>query len=237
MPAMSISGKWFAAFPELAGLNDAAALAALEAATSRVFPTGTKLIHQGDRCAGFLMLARGTVRIFEIGEGGREIVLYRVRAGEICVLTLSELCGSHTYRAEAVSEDEVEVVNIPETQFRHALAQSEAFRTFVFSVLVRRLSEVMGLVEQLVFQRLDLRLACRLGQLFGERRTERIKVTHHDLARDLGTSREVISRLLKEFEQMGCINLGRGEIALLSADALARLSGEHIEPKLESRQQ
>ena len=108
--------------------------------------------------------------------------------------------------------------------FQNAMAHSEAFRNFIMATLARRLSDVMRVVEQVTFQRLDLRLACLLGQLFERNKSAAISVTHEELARELGTSRVVISRLLKEFENMGCIRLGRSEIELLSPQALARLS-------------
>ena len=85
---------------------------------------------------------------------------------------------------------------------------------------------MMRLVQQVTFQRLDLRLACLLGKLFGSQHALRIQVTHDQLAKELGTKREVISRLLKEFEHMGCIRLLRGQIELVSEDALSKLTAE-----------
>jgi len=215
---------WLSAFPDLAGVRDAAGSVALQAASAHRFPAGTRIVHAGDPCQSFILLAQGTLRVYEVGENGREIVLYRVRSGELCVLTLSNLLAATAYSAGAMAEEDVEVVMIPMLQFQDALARSDAFRSFVISTLSRRMGEVMALVEQVAFRRLDLRLACLLGQLFGENRGDPVEMTHQALAQELGSTREVISRMLKEFERMGCIRLRRGAIELLSPETLSRLS-------------
>lgn len=215
--------SWLEEFPGLTGIRDEAGLAALRAATLQRYPVGTPLMRHGDPCESFILLTRGTVRVFQTGEGGREILLFRVRAGELCVLTLNDLTSARAYSANAVAEEPVDLVIIPADKFRDALAWSEAFRSYVLSSLAQRLCDLMGLVEQVAFQRLDLRLACLLGQLFGQRNTACLRITHQELANELGTSREVASRLLKEFESMKCIRLKRGEIELLSPETLSRL--------------
>jgi len=216
--------SWLRHFPELTSIRDEAGLAALHSATVHAFPAGAPIMRCGELCRGFVLLARGSVRVYEADANGREIVLYRVRAGELCVLTLSNLTACTPYSAGAIAEEAVEVVIIPTAQFNYALAQSEAFRTYVLSTLSQRLGELMALVEQVAFQRLDLRLACLLGQLFGQANTASLQITHQELANELGTSREVASRLLKEFENMGCIRLKRGVIELLSPETLSRIS-------------
>jgi CRP/FNR family transcriptional regulator len=215
---------WLLFFPDLAGVQDHAGIAALQAATTHRFTVGTRIVHAGDPCQSFILLAQGTLRVYEVGASGREIVLYRVRTGELCVLTLSNLLAATAYSAGAMAEEDVEVVMIPMPQFQEALAKSDAFRSFVISTLSRRMGEVMALVEQVAFRRLDLRLACLLGQLFGENLGDPVEVTHQALALELGSTREVVSRMLKEFERMGCIRLRRGMIELLSPETLARLT-------------
>lgn len=220
----TIEPVWLREFPGLTGIRDEAGLAALRSAKVCNFPAGTPLMQHGDPCESFILLTRGTARVFHAGEGGRELLLFRVRAGELCVLTLSDLTSARAYSANAVAEEPVNLVIIPADKFRDALARSEGFRTYVLSSLAQRLCDLMALVEQVAFQRLDLRLACLLGQLFGQRNTASLRITHQELANELGTSREVTSRLLKEFENMNCIRLKRGEIELLSSDTLSRLS-------------
>jgi CRP/FNR family transcriptional regulator len=216
--------KWLSVFPALAAIQDEAWLEAQRAAKEMVMPPGAVVIHRGDPCQNFLLVTRGTVRVYESSESGREIALYRTGGGDICILTLSNLLSGTDYAAEAVTEDEVGAVMIPLPLFQNAMARSEAFRNFIMATLARRLSDVMRVVEQVTFQRLDLRLACLLGQLFERNKSSTISMTHDDLARELGTTRVVVSRLLKEFERMGCIRLQRGQIELLSSEALTRIS-------------
>lgn len=222
--AGSTGHKWLSVFPELAAIQDDAWLETLRAAKEMVMPAGTIVIRCGDACQNFLMVTRGTVRVYESSKSGREIALYRTGSGDICILTLSNLLAGTDYAAEAVTEDEVGVVMIPMPLFQNAMARSEAFRNFIMVTLARRLSDVMRVVEQVTFQRLDLRLACLLGQLFERNKSKAISMTHEELARELGTTRVVVSRLLKEFERMGCIRLHRSQIELLSPEALARVS-------------
>lgn len=219
-----VISKWLSVFPGLAAIQDEAWMEALRAAKEVVMPPRTVVIRRGDPCLYFLLVTRGTVRVYESSEGGREIALYRTGGGDICILTLSNLLAGKDYAAEAVTEDEVGAVMIPMPFFQNAMAKSEAFRNFIMATLARRLSDVMRVVEQVTFQRLDLRLACLLGQLFERNKSAAITMTHEDLARELGTTRVVVSRMLKEFENMGCIRLQRGQIELLSSEALARLS-------------
>lgn len=222
--ATVVETDWRSAFPGLASIEDKAWLDALQATGESRLPSGTMVIRKGDPCQHFILLIEGTIRVYETAENGREIVLYRVKAGEICVLTITNLMEHTAYQAEAVVENDSRVISIPLEHFKSAMAHSPAFRTFIVTTLARRLSHMMRLVEQIAFQRLDLRLACLLGQLFGQQSASCIYVTHQELARELGTTREVASRLLKEFERMGCVRLGRGRIELISGDALIRLS-------------
>lgn len=215
---------WLLAFPKLASIADDTWLAARRAAKVFVIPAGTIMMRQGESSQGFVLFAKGTTRIYERAENGREIALYRTQSGEMCLLTLINILADATYSAEAIAEDELHVVSIPLDNFHKALAQSEGFRQVLCATLARRLNDMIHLVGRVAFQRLDLRLAHLLNLLFRESKTPRVKVTHQMLAQELGTTREVASRLLKELEHRGHIRLHRGEIELLSPQDLARLS-------------
>lgn len=214
--------EWLAAFQELAAISDPAWREALRAAKELQLPHGTTVVRRGDPCQSFLLVLEGTIRVYENSEGGREISLYRTCGGELCILTLSGLFASGHYAAEARTDGAVRVAAIPVALFRRALGESEAFRDFILATLVRRLSDVMRLVDQVTFQHLDLRLACLLGHLFERNRSPSLSTTHEELARELGTDRVVVSRILKEFERMGCIRLRWRRIELVSPEALAR---------------
>lgn len=184
------------------------------------FETGTVLFRESDPCLDFMWLTEGSVRLYKHSEDGREITLYRVCAGELCILSLNNLLHGRPYAAEARCEEPVTGLLLSGADFQNAIDASPGFRKYVLATLANRLDEVMRLVADVVFRRLDLRLACLLGQMFERSRGESLDVTHEVLARELGTAREVISRILKELEQQQCIRLSRGRIQLVSAQGL-----------------
>lgn len=220
--------QWLSAFPSLQDITDAAWHAAVRRARDFVFPPGTLVAREGGPCQKLMLIVEGTLRIYKSADNGRELTLYRTCGGGICTLTLAGLLRRANYSASAVSETAVRLVGIPASYFYAAMAQSPVFRVFLISTLAGRLDDAMALIEQLAFHQLDLRLACLLGRLFGEHHSRRVTVTHEELARELGSTRVVVSRLLKDFERMGCIRLHWGEIELVSPEALAQLaeSGE-----------
>ena len=182
------------------------------------------MIRERQTCQNILLVASGNVNIFKTAEDGREIMLYRTCSGEVCILTLGTLLEGTDYSANAITEKEVHAVAISATHFHTAMAESNVFRAFILSDMSRRMRELMGPGRHVAFERLELRLACLHGQLYCQGNTTQIDITHDELARRLGTTRFVVSRLLKEFEHMGCIKLQRGRIELLSSDPLAQLS-------------
>lgn len=214
--------EWRTAFPALADLEpDAAARLAVAADRVRL-PSGAAAFRPGDACSAYLMVLDGTVKVATTAESGREIVLYRVGRGETCVLTTSCLMSAADYEAEGLAETQVTALALPAVAFRDLLTESRVFRDFVFSSFGTRLTGLLALIQEVAFQRIDRRLARLL--LSRGRGGEAIAATHQDLAVELGSAREVISRQLKEFERRGVVSLTRGHIRLVDADALARLA-------------
>ena len=150
----------------------------------------------------------------KLAESGREIVLYRVEEGQSCVLTTACLLGGGAYQAEAVAETPVKAVVMPNEIFQTLIERSRPFREFVFSSYMQRITDLLMLIEAITFGRIDARLAAHL--LRDSDANGVMQVTHQELARDLGSAREVISRMLKEFERQGMVELGRGRITLLN---------------------
>lgn len=181
---------------------------------------GQFAFRTGDQCAAYLVVLKGHVRVQLISAGGREVTLYRVDPGSTCVLTTSCLLSGSAYPAEAVAETDVEALGITEGTFRSALANSGTFRDHVFNRFSDRLKNVILRVEDLVFESIDARLARTLLKLDRDGKQD---VTHQELAVELGTAREVISRHLKKFEKDGLIELGRGRVAVTDPGALTRL--------------
>lgn len=214
-------------FPALRELEDHSLWVLSQAAHPVVLPAGAKAFESGMPCENYLMVASGRIRVQQLSESGREIVLYRVGGGDTCVLTTACLLAHENYSAEAIAETEVSGLVVPRAVFDRLLAESGRFRDFVFSAYARRITDLMLLVEEIAFGHIDKRLAQRLVELMGP--SDVVALTHQDLAVELGTAREVVSRQLKEFERRGWIRLDRGAIGVLDRSALADLArGEAV---------
>ncbi len=211
---------WLEHFPALATIDDSAWLEALTEAQSLTLPQGMAVFREGDQCSNFLLVIDGAVRVQKLSESGREIVLYRVEEGQSCILTTACMLGGKQYSAEGYTESEVHAVALPQHAFQLALHGSQGFRKFVFDVYAERVTELLLLIDAISFGRVDQRLAAYLLEHADE--SGSLSLTHQDLGRELGTAREVVSRLLKEFERRGLVQLGRGRIILQDQDGLQR---------------
>lgn len=180
---------------------------------------GELFFSPGDACRGFVVVLGGVVRVEHMGEGGRSVVLYRVGPGDTCVMTTACLVEGSVYRAWGYAEGEVEALVLTPAVFQTLLAEDPAFRAMAFGVFSRRLGELVEVIDELLLHRVDLRLAEWLAA-----RAPVAAATHQVVAAELGTAREVVSRILKEFERRGWIGLGRGAISVLDPEALRRFS-------------
>ncbi len=183
-------------------------------------PAGSRLLSESDCCQNFMWLLKGSIRVFKNSAQGREITLYRVNPGETCILSLQHLLSGEVFSAEAVAETEISFLALSRAEFLNAIDDSKSFRFYLLNFLSQRISNVIKLVSEVTFERLDLRLACLLGQLFERSGGMPLSLTHAQLASELGSTREVISRILKEFEYQKCIKLARGQIDLVSSEGL-----------------
>jgi len=216
--------KWIDAFPGLAGLHSAHRNALETASHVAQVPPGTRIFGTGQVPENFLLVIDGSIRVQQVSESGREIVLYRVNAGESCPLTTACLMGHEGYLAEAIAETDIRAVAIPRAIFELLLAESPEFRRFVFTAFSFRLTNLFRLIEDVAFARIDIRLAHKLLELAGRR--DVLAVTHQQLAAELGTAREVISRQLNELQRRGWVSAARGAITLIDRGALQRLAAE-----------
>jgi CRP/FNR family transcriptional regulator len=217
--------EWTDSFPDLKALPQDTL--ALLRRTSRVvsLPSGTVVFGPGQPPPSYMLLLSGTVRVRQVSESGREIVLYRVAAGESCAMTTACLMGDDLYQAEGIAETPITAAVIPRATFDEAIAGSAAFRRFVFAALSNRMTALFKLIEEVAFSRIDIRLAQRLVELAGA--DGRVAMTHQQLASELGTAREVISRQLLEFQRRGWLTTARGELTLTNTDALRSLCAVH----------
>ena len=191
-------------------------------ASTITLPAHTTVFRQGDVCQNYILLQHGSIKVFTRAENGREIVLYRVGSGESCTLTTTCLFTNNKYPAEGITETEVNALVINKDDFNKGLEQSSDFRRMVFDGYSQRLTDIITLVEAVSFGRIDARLARTLMQHAVGEMT--IHITHQDLAAELGSAREVISRQLKEFERRGWLVLQRGSIELTSTRELENLA-------------
>ena len=193
-----------------------------QAAAFARIPAGQDVFVEGDQVDAIALLISGVVRVYKIGETGREITLYRFGNGESCILTANAILSGKNFPAVATVEKEAEAVMIPAATFRAWVARYDLWREFVFELLSQRLSSVMAIVDEVAFRRMDKRLAALLNE--HSRRSNLIQVTHQEIASELGSSREVISRLLEDFSARGMIEVSRGSIEILDREALEGVS-------------
>jgi CRP/FNR family transcriptional regulator len=181
-------------------------------------PAGRDVFIEGDRVDGIALLLSGVVRVYKIGETGREITLYRFGLGQSCILTANAILSQKTFPAVATVEQEAEAVMVPAGSFRDWVRRYDVWREFVFDLLSQRLATVMLIVEEVAFRRMDARVATLL--LARGRLQNPLRITHQEIASELGSSREVISRLLEDFAEKGLLRAGRGEVEILDEESL-----------------
>ncbi len=155
-------------------------------------PAGKDVFVEGDRADALALLISGVVRVYKIGETGREITLYRFGLGESCILTANAILSRQSFPAIATVEQEAEAVMIPADVFREWVRHHDLWRSFVFDLLSQRLASGMAIVDEVAFRRMD---ACVAAYLLS-RSQPVIRITHQEIAAELGSSREVISRTM-----------------------------------------
>ena len=181
-------------------------------------PAGRDVFVEGDHAEAIALLLSGVVRVYQIGENGREITLYRFGNGESCILTANVILSRQTFPAIATVEQEAEAVMVPADAFRDWVRRHDLWRDFTFSLLSQRLASLIATVDEVVFRRLDVRVAQLLLQQ--GRSAGPIIITHQQIAAELGSSREVISRLLENLESEGLIRRARGAIEVIDRAGL-----------------
>lgn len=185
-------------------------------------PAGTQIFEPGQSADNLLLLLEGTVRVQQKSDTGREVFLYRVHAGESCVLTTACMLAFEDYAADGVAETEVRAVAIPRATFDDLAGRSPVFRNFIFQAYSRRIIDLFTLIDDIVFRRMDVRLSARLLELADAAGV--VHATHQVLGKELGTAREVISRTLAEFQRRGWVEQARGEVRLLDRGALEHMA-------------
>lgn len=206
-----MTSDWVDRLTALAGL-DGAARSVLAAVPPRHVPRGAVVFRAGDEARAFFIVLAGRIAVTITAPTGREILLYEVAGGETCVQTTVALLGDRRYEGEARVTEDAEAVVIPRSTFDRLMAESPAFRAFVFASFGRRLSDVIHLLEKVAFLPVESRLAAML--LLRAGKGDMVAATHQELAAAIGSAREVVSRRLDLLRDRGLVELARGQVTI-----------------------
>lgn len=185
-------------------------------------PVGTIICNTGDQCQNLIILLKGQVRVYRPAEDGRSITLYHIEAGQSCILTTSCILNTTAFPAIAEVEKDAIGLVIPAHEVNLWLKDQPVWQNYIFNLLSQRMGDLISLVDALAFRNLDVRLATWI--LEHSKAQIEIRTTHQQVADELASSREVISRLLKEFERDGLIALSRGKITIVSQEKINNLT-------------
>jgi CRP/FNR family transcriptional regulator len=178
------------------------------------------LVRDGNECSYLPLVLEGSLRVYKSSENGRELTLYRIERGETCILSARCLINGGTFPAVAEADGEVDVLMVPAKLLLKLVADNAQWQGFLVEQYAKRLDMTMTLVEEVAFHHMDVRLAAHLLKEAGTQGA--VNATHAELASDLGTSREVVTRILKDFESAGIISTHRGQIRILLPGDLGR---------------
>ncbi|TBL73949.1 Crp/Fnr family transcriptional regulator [Paenibacillus thalictri] len=187
-----------------------------------VTPDTPHSVREGHVLQHAMFIVGGSIRVYKISSSGREITLYRVQGGQCCVLMMASIMGDMEYEASVSVETESEVLLIPVPLFKSWMDTVKPFRQFIYRQFVERMTKVTALLEQVAFQPVPCRIAAYL--LRHSEHADRLHITHERLAIELGTAREVVSRVLKDFAEKGAIASQRGKITILNRSFLTAMS-------------
>ena len=212
--------EWLSLFPELAQLDQHAKEILGKYARIVEAPIGTIGYREGMPCGAYVMRLAGKSRVYKMSTSGREILLYRVGAGETCVITTTCLLGDSDYPASTIVEEPIRDVLIPANAFHQLMIDSAVFRKFVMTNYGALISDLIVLLDEVAFHSLNARLA----KVLLDANTTTITRTHQNIADELGTAREVVSRQLKRLEQKGAVSLGRGHVEITDRKTLEKMA-------------
>jgi CRP/FNR family transcriptional regulator len=226
---VSTASALIEAYPLLDRLPAALRETAIAQAQWIEFRDGSAIFGEGQRCGGLPLVVQGGIKVFKRSESGREVVLYRVGRGETCILTSSCLLGASDYSAEGVAEGALRLALLPPELFQRMIAESPAFRHFLFAMLGDRLSDLMERVERLAFHRLDRRIAEFLVERI-DAGFRSVAMTHQQIADDIGSVREMVTRTLGQLAEHGLVELSRAGVRIVDEPGLRTLAAGGATP-------
>ncbi|MBQ9902133.1 MAG: Crp/Fnr family transcriptional regulator [Clostridia bacterium] len=186
----------------------------LRCARIREYKSGSLIYSPEQECLGLIKLLSGSIRTFMLSEEGREVVLYRMKEGDIDLLSAACVVNQITFETQMVAQSDCTVLVVPATCLAQFKRDNLAVRCFIFEKLGERFSDVMKLMQTMLFTRIDRRIAALLREKAEAGGKKEIRMTHEEIAAMINSSREVVSRTLKGMERSGLLTLGRGKITL-----------------------
>jgi CRP/FNR family transcriptional regulator len=186
------------------------------------------LVSSGTECAHLPFVLSGTLRIYKMSEAGKELTLYRIERGESCILSATCILNGGSFPAIAEAEGATEVLLVPAAPMAALVESNAEWRSYIFALYAKRLDELLVLVDEVAFHHVDSRIAAYLSR-HGEAGST-VQRTHAEIASELGTSREVVTRILRDFEADGIIATSRGKIDIRQPDALRDRAGPGTSP-------
>ena len=185
--------------------------------TIKKFSPDTVIIDENDYIRFVPIVLNGSIKVFKLDEEGREMLLYYIKPGESCVMSFLGATCNGTSKIKAVVEEEAEVLVLPVHKATELIRENPQWVQFIFELYNRRFEELLSVVNAIAFQKVDVRLWELLKTKVKMLKTEELNMTHQQIADELGTAREVVSRLLKQLERDKKISLGRNKIKILAA--------------------
>ncbi len=183
-------------------------------------PKETLVFEEGSTTNNLAVILSGKIRVYKLAESGREITIYRINKGESCILTISSILSNLPYPARAIVEEDITALIIPANVFKELINKDENWRAFTFGLMNTRFTNVITIVEEVAFRRMDERIAEFLVQRFNNNKVDELNITHQEIAYELGTYREVVSRILKDFEKEKILKLSRHKILICNIEKL-----------------
>lgn len=181
-------------------------------------------IHNGDQdCVGVLLIKTGELRVYMLSDEGKEITLYRLRDGDMCILSASCILRNITFEVHIDAETDTDVLLLPSNLYQQLCKENMYAENFTDKLVIERFSDVMWAMEQILFMSFDKRLAIFLSDESGRTGTDIIELTHEQIAKYVGSAREVVSRMLKYFASEGIVELSRGGVKIIDKKKLKNI--------------
>lgn len=204
-------------------LNDDEKKILNESATVKAYSKGVTM-HQGsDDCLGLVLVRKGQLRTYLLSPDGRDITLYRLFAGDVCILSASCVLDTITFDVFIDVEEASEIITISPALFQQLAKQNIYVETFGYKMATNRFSDVMWAMQQILFMSVDKRLALFLSEEIKKNKSLELRLTHEQIAKYMATAREVITRMLKYYSQEGIVELSRGKITIIDETKLKKL--------------